>query len=123
MIHSNIKFFLMLVLIRHYPGRIFRSVPKLCIMHCKVCQLFASPFIHCNIIYRPYCKKITKRLTIQFSADINPPRTYLSECVLVHFLMPRVVILFNKTKILVTFSLQSWLPSVHAGWKVTLAMK
>ena len=47
--------------------------------------------------------------------------TYLSEGVLVHVLMSCVVILFNKTKILVTFSLESGLPSVYTGREVTLA--
>lgn len=33
-----------------------------CITYCKVCQLFASPFVHCNIIYRPCYKKKNQKI-------------------------------------------------------------
>lgn len=121
-IHHSINF--LKTCLQHYPDRFFRSVPKLLYYVLQSVSIICIPkYVHCNIIYRPCYKKKNQKIDHIVLSWVFNALTYLSECVLVHLLMPRVVILFNKTEILVTFSLQSWLPSVHTGWKVTLTTK
>lgn len=68
-----------------------------------------SPFLHRDTTNESSC-----------SHEKGGKGPHLSVGILVNFIVPRVVIVINKSKIFFLFSLESGRSSVHVGRKVTL---